>query len=263
MTDPSVITAVAGNGLATVTLNRPGVHNAFDDELISRLSGELERLENDPSVGVVVLAAEGKSFCAGADLNWMKRMADFTEAENLADAETVARLMNCLHGLSKPTIARVQGAAFGGGVGLVACCDIAIASDAALFSLSEVKLGLVPAMISPYVVAAIGERQARRYMLSAERFDAADAMRIGLVHAVVAAADLDQAVADMAGALLANGPAAMAEVKDLIASIAGRRIDSGLIRETAATIARVRVSDEGREGVAAFLEKRKPDWGKR
>lgn len=263
MTDPSVITAVAGNGLATVTLNRPGVHNAFDDELISRLSGELERLENDPSVGVVVLAAEGKSFCAGADLNWMKRMADFTEAENLADAETVARLMNCLHGLSKPTIARVQGAAFGGGVGLVACCDIAIASDAALFSLSEVKLGLVPAMISPYVVAAIGERQARRYMLSAERFDAADAMRIGLVHAVVAAADLDQAVADMAGALLANGPAAMAEVKDLIASIAGRPIDSGLIRETAATIARLRVSDEGREGVAAFLEKRKPDWGKR
>ncbi len=263
MTDPSVITAVTGNGLATVTLNRPGVHNAFDDELMSRLNGELQRLEKDSTVGVVVLAARGKSFCAGADLNWMKRTADFTEAENLADAEAVAGLMNVLHGLSKPTIARVQGAAFGGGVGLVACCDIAIASDAALFSLSEVRLGLVPAMISPYVIAAIGQRQARRYMLSAERFDANEAMRIGLVHAVVAAADLDQAVADMAGALLENGPRAMAEVKDLIGSVAGRPMDNGLARETAATIARVRVSEEGREGVAAFLGKRKPDWGKR
>ena len=260
MSEDILLTDIFG-GRAPLTLNRPNVHNAFDDELMSRLNGELERLERDSTV-VVVLAAEGKSFCAGADLNWMKRMADYTEAENLADAEAVARLMNSLHCLSKPTIARVQGAAFGGGVGLVACCDIAIASEAALFSLSEVKLGLVPAMISPYVIAAIGERQARRYMLSAERFDAWKSLRIGLVHAVVAAAELDQAVDDMAGALLENGPKSMAEVKDLIGSVAGRPIDNGLIRETAARIARVRVSDEGREGVAAFLGKRKPDWGK-
>ena len=262
MSDPSIITDIAADGRATVTLNRPDVHNAFDDELIARLAGELETLDQDSGVGAVVLAGQGKSFSAGADLNWMKRVADFSEAENLADAMAMARMLKTLYGLSKPTIARVHGAAFGGGVGLVACCDIALASDAALFSLSEVKLGLVPATISPYVINAIGERQSRRYMLSAERFAAAEAMRIGLVHGVVAAADLDRAIDDMADTLLANGPQAMAEVKDLIVSVSGRRIDDDLVHETAARIARIRVSDEGREGLASFFEKRKPDWRK-
>lgn len=260
MSDPSIVTNIATDGRATVTLNRPDVHNAFDDELIARLAGDLEKLDQDSGVGVVILAAAGKSFSAGADLNWMKRVADFTEAENLADAEAMAQMLKTLHGLSKPTIARVHGVAFGGGVGLVACCDIAFAAAAAVFSLSEVKLGLVPATISPYVINAIGERQSRRYMLSAERFDAAEAMRIGLVHGVVAAANLDQVIDEMVETLLANGPQAMAEVKAMLDSVTGRRIDDDLAHETAALIARVRVSDEGREGLASFFEKRKPDW---
>lgn len=262
MSDPSVLINIEPSGRAIVSLNRPDVHNAFDDELIARLSEDLKKLDQDPNVAVVVLAGEGKSFSAGADLNWMKRMADYTEAENLADAEAVAGLLKALHDFSKPTVARVQGAAMGGGVGLVACCDIAIASEAAKFSLSEVKLGLIPAMISPFVIAAIGERQSRRYMLSAERFSAWEAMRIGLVHGVVAAADLDQTVNDMTDTLLANGPKAMSEVKDLIGAISGKPLDDDLAKETAARIARVRVSDEGREGVTAFLEKRKPGWDK-
>jgi methylglutaconyl-CoA hydratase len=259
---PSIITDIAADGRATVTLNRPDIHNAFDDELIERLAADLEKLDQDSGVGVVVVAAAGKSFSAGADLNWMKQVADFSEAENLAGAEAMAQMLKTLHGLSKPTIARVHGVAFGGGVGLVACCDIAFAADAALFSLSEVKLGLVPATISPYVINAIGERQSRRYMLSAERFDAVEALRIGLVHGVVQAADLDQAIDDMAETLLANGPRAMAEVKAMLASVSGRRINDDLAHETAALIARIRVSDEGREGLASFLEKRKPDWRK-
>ena len=262
MSTPSIITDIAADGRATVTLNRPDIHNAFDDELIERLAADLEKLDQDSGVGAVVVAAAGNSFSAGADLNWMKQVADFSEAENLAGAEAMAQMLKTLHGLSKPTIARVHGVAFGGGVGLVACCDIAFAADAALFSLSEVKLGLVPATISPYVINAIGERQSRRYMLSAERFDAVEALRIGLVHGVVQAADLDQAIDDMAETLLANGPQAMAEVKAMLASVSGRRIDDDLAHETAALIARIRVSDEGREGLASFLEKRKPDWRK-
>lgn len=262
MSTPSIISEIAADGRATVTLNRPDIHNAFDDELIERLAADLEKLDQDSGVGVVVVAAAGKSFSAGADLNWMKQVADFSEAENLAGAEAMAQMLKTLHGLSKPTIARVHGVAFGGGVGLVACCDIAFAADAALFSLSEVKLGLVPATISPYVINAIGERQSRRYMLSAERFDAVEALRIGLVHGVVQAADLDQAIDDMAETLLANGPRAMAEVKAMLASVSGRRINDDLAHETAALIARIRVSDEGREGLASFLEKRKPDWRK-
>lgn len=260
MTENTLITDIAADGRATVTLNRPDVHNAFDDKLIALLTGELDALERNSAVGVVVLAAAGKSFSAGADLKWMQRMADYSEAENLADAEGLAALMKTLNGLSKPTVAQVQGAAFGGGVGLICCCDIAIASDAAQFSISEVKLGLIPAVISPYVVAAIGERQARRYALSAERFDAIEAKRIGLVHEVTPVDDLQAAVDGVVGALLANGPAAMAEAKDLIAGVANRPVDERLIGDTAARIARIRVSDEGREGVAAFLEKRKPRW---
>jgi methylglutaconyl-CoA hydratase len=260
MTESPLIVDVAADGRATLTLNRPDVHNAFDDKLIALLTGKLDALDRDPAVGVVVLAAAGKSFSAGADLKWMQRIAGYSEAENLADAEALAALMKTLNGLSKPTVAQVQGAAFGGGVGLICCCDIAIASAAAQFSISEVKLGLIPSVISPYVVAAIGERQARRYALSAERFDAIEAKRIGLVHEVTPPENLSAAVDAMVEALLGNGPAAMSEAKDQIAGVANRPVDDRLIANSAARIARIRVSDEGREGVAAFLEKRQPGW---
>ena len=263
MTENSLIVDVAAEGRATVTLNRPDVHNAFDDKLIALLTRELDDLDRNPTVGVVVLAAAGKSFCAGADLKWMRRMAEYSEAENQADAEALAALMKTLNRLSKPTVAEVQGAAYGGGVGLICCCDIAIASKAAQFSISEVKLGLIPSVISPYVVAVIGERQARRYALGAETFDAIEAKRIGLVHEVTAAEDLQAAVDAMVEALLANGPAAMAETKDQIAGVVNRPVDDRLIAAAATRIARIRVSDEGREGVAAFLEKRKPGWARK
>ena len=263
MTENPLIVDVAAEGRATVTLNRPDVHNAFDDKLIALLTRELDDLDRNPTVGVVVLAAAGKSFCAGADLKWMRRMAEYSEAENQADAEALAALMKTLNRLSKPTVAEVQGAAYGGGVGLICCCDIAIASEAAQFSISEVKLGLIPSVISPYVVAVIGERQARRYALGAETFDAIEAKRIGLVHEVTAAEDLQAAVDAMVEALLANGPAAMAETKDQIAGVANRPVDDRLIAAAATRIARIRVSDEGREGVAAFLEKRKPGWARK
>jgi methylglutaconyl-CoA hydratase len=247
-------------GVATLMLNRPEVHNAFDDHLIAELTHKLRAVERDPAVRAVVIAANGKSFSAGADLNWMKRMAAYSEAENLRDAVALADLMHTLSALNKPTIARVQGAAFGGGVGLVACCDIAVGARAALFSLSEVRLGLIPSVISPYVIAAIGERQARRYFLTAERFDAAEALRIGLLHMVVEEASLDEAVRGLAGELIKGGPKALAAAKDLIAAVANRRIDRALVEATAERIARIRVSAEGKEGIAAFLEKRGAAW---
>ncbi len=248
------------NGVATVRMNRPDVHNAFDDVLIADLTAELRRLDQSQEVRVIVLAANGKSFSAGADLNWMKRMAQYSEAENLHDAMALATLMRTLHGVHKPTVARVQGAAFGGGVGLVACCDIAIAADEALFSLSEVRLGMIPSVISPYVVAAIGERAAHRYFLTAERFGAEEAKRIGLVHEVVTADKLDEAVGNMADHLLKGGPKALAAAKKLIADVSRDPLDDSLTEETARRIAAIRVGAEGREGIAAFLEKRKPDW---
>ena len=246
--------------VATVWMNRPDVHNAFDDTLIAGLTAELQRLDEAADAKVVVLAARGKSFSAGADLNWMKRMAQYSEVENLRDARGLAGLMKALHGMRKPTIARVQGAAFGGGVGLVACCDIAVASKEALFCLSEVRLGMIPSVISPYVIAAMGPRAAQRYFLTAERFDADEAKRIGLVQGVVAPNDLDEAVGAMASHLLKGGPAAIAAAKRLIADVSRHPIDDALVEETARRIASIRVSPEGREGIAAFLEKRKPDW---
>ena len=247
-------------GVGSITLDRPDRHNAFDDGLIGELIAVLDRLAVDSSVRVVVLRAEGKSFSAGADLNWMRRMADYDQAQNQADAMQLARLMQCLNGLPKPTIARVQGAAFGGGVGLVACCDIALAGKRALFCLSEVKLGLIPAVISPYVVRAIGERAARRYMLSAERFDALQARLLGLVHEVVDDDALDTRLEELVTILLESGPAAQAAAKNLILDVAGKPIDPDLIENTARRIAAIRASGEGREGLSAFLEKRKPDW---
>jgi methylglutaconyl-CoA hydratase len=250
-------------GIATVRMNRPDVHNAFDDHLIAELTTELRRLDQAPEVRVVVIAANGKSFSAGADLNWMQRMAKYSEAENLRDAVAMAGLMRALHGMHKPTIARVQGAAFGGGVGLVACCDIAVAAAEASFSLSEVRLGLIPSVISPYVIAAIGEREARRYFLTAERFGAAEARRIGLVHEVTAGDRLDEEVKNFADHLVKGGPNALAAAKKLIADVARRPLDDALMEETARRIASIRVSQEGREGLSAFLEKRPPAWTKK
>lgn len=260
MTNNHLLINVDKQGIATITLNRPELHNAFDDVLIKNLTQELKRLESDSKVGVILLVANGKSFSAGADLNWMRRMANYSMEENVRDAMALANLMQALNQLKKPTIALVQGAAFGGGVGLVACCDIAIASEQASFCLSEVKIGLIPAVISPYVIAAIGERAARRYFLSAERFDVKEAHRLGLVHEVVAGDKLMETGQQFAENLLKNSPQAMQKTKQLIARVSRSEIDSALIQETVNAIAEVRVSKEGQEGLTAFLEKRDPSW---
>ncbi len=260
MAEPMFLEAIDEAGVARVTLNRPEVHNAFNDDLIAELTAALMRLEQDPEVRAVVLAAEGKSFSAGADLNWMKRMAGYSEEENRADARGLAGLMRTLNELAKPTIALVQGAAYGGGVGLVACCDIAIAATRASFCLSEVKLGLIPAVISPYVIAAIGERASRRYFVTAERFDAETALRLALVQEVVAPEELEAAGRRVLEALLAGGPEAQAAAKRLVRDMAGRPIDDALVEDTARRIAEVRAGGEAREGVSAFLEKRRPSF---
>ena len=247
--------------IGIVTLNNPDKHNAFDDTLIVDLTRELETLDENSDVRVVVLSAKGKSFSAGADLNWMKRMSTYSEEENFRDAMTLGELMLTLHGLSKPTIARVQGPAYGGGVGLVACCDIAVGTQNAAFSLSEVKLGLIPAVISPYVIAAIGERAAHRYFLTAERFDATEAFRLGLLHELAASDDdMDEKINDICNALMQGGPCAHKAGKALIAAVASRPIDNVVVTDTAKRIAGVRASVEGKDGVAAFLEKRKACW---
>lgn len=243
-----------------ITLDRPERHNAFDDALIAELTEALRAMEADDRVRVVVLSGAGESFSAGADLHWMKRMAGFTRDENQRDAMGLAALMRTLAHLRKPTVARVHGAAYGGGVGLVACCDIAVASQSATFSFSEVKLGLIPAVISPYVVAAIGERATRRYFLTGERFDAAEAWRLGLVHDMAADAEIDEAIGRIVDALLQCGPVAQREAKELVRAVAGRPVTSELIHDTAERIARVRASPEGREGVGAFLAKRRAAW---
>lgn len=250
------------NGVATLAIHRPAIHNAFDDELIEVLTGELRLLADDPAVRAVVLTGEGASFSAGADLKWMRRMAAASEKDNRRDARKLAKLMRTLHYLPKPTIARVNGSAFGGGVGLVACCDIAIASKEAKFGLTEVRLGLVPAAISPYVIEAIGARQARRFFLTGELFDAETAQRIGLVHQVVAAKQLDAAVDAQLALLRAAGPVAVAEAKALIHRVQHPdfKRQRELDEDNADLIARLRVSPEGQEGLGAFLGKRKPLW---
>ena len=247
-------------GVARVTLNRPELRNAFDDALIAELQACFERLEHDRAVRVLVLAGNGPAFCAGADLNWMKRMAGYGYDENLADAQALATMLATLDGLSKPTIARVHGPVFAGGTGLVAACDIAVGTPEAKFCLSEAKLGLSPATISPYVMRAMGERLARRYFLTAEVFDAQEAYRIGMLTALVATAELDAAVDSLVKHLLAGGPQAHAKIKELIRTVAHRPVDAALSAETAKRIAEIRVSPEGREGIASFLEKRKAAW---
>ncbi len=248
------------NAVAIIVLNRPDVHNAFNETLIAELTAALRAMDSDPEVRAIVLAGAGESFCAGADLKWMQKMAAFNRAQNLADAHALAAMLTTLATLSKPTIARVHGAIFGGGVGLVACCDIAIGTQDAVFSFSEARLGLIPATISPYVVEAIGARAARRYFLTAERFPAAEAYRLGLLHDLALPEELDARVNELLGTLLTAGPRAQAECKLLLRAIANRPVDADLIADTAQRIARVRSSPEGKEGIAAFLAKRKAAW---
>jgi methylglutaconyl-CoA hydratase len=246
--------------VATVWMARPEVFNAFNEQLIDELSRACVQLDQDPSVRVVVLGGQGPHFSAGADLNWMRRAASASAQDNLEDARRFARMLHSLSTLSKPTIARVQGAALGGGTGLAAACDMAVASTDAVFSTSEVKFGIIPAVISPYVLRAIGSRQALRYFQSAERISAERALAIGLVHEVAAPAQLDAAVAALVKPLLAGGPLAQKAAKDLISAVQGRPIDAATLEDTAQRIAQQRRTDEARDGVSAFLDKRSPAW---
>ena len=252
---------IDARGVATVTLNRAEKHNAFNDTVIAELHETFVSLSGNNDVRAVVLTGSGKSFSAGADLGWMKQSATFSVEENKADAMRLSGMLSMLANCPKPTIALVNGAAFGGGVGLAACCDIGIALSTAIFSLSEVKLGLTPATISPYVVRAIGARAAQRYFLTGERFDGIEARRIGLVHEIAQTADEAEMILNgILSQLLAGGPTAQRDCKDLISYVAGRDIDTAVREETAIRIAARRISDEGQEGLSAFFEKRKPSW---
>ena len=255
-----VITQIDSRGVAQVTLNNPDKHNAFDDQMIIELTNAFNALAANANVRIMLLKSEGKSFSAGADLDWMKRMASYSYQQNLNDARALAAMLKALHQMPIPTIARVQGAAFGGAVGLISCCDIALASSNASFALSEVKIGLVPSTISPYVIAAIGERHAKRYFMTAERFDANTALQIELVHEAVEKSLLDDKVEQLVTAILSNGPEAVAVAKQLIFAVSGKPIDSKLIEHTCEVIAGIRVSPQGQEGLSAFLDKRKPNW---
>ncbi|HEU5175940.1 MAG TPA: enoyl-CoA hydratase/isomerase family protein [Burkholderiales bacterium] len=248
------------DGVARVTLNRPELRNAFDDALIASLTRTFTEIGKDASVRVMVLAGNGPAFCAGADLNWMKRMAGYSYEQNLADAKGLAEMLATLDRLPKPTLARGHGPVFAGGTGLVAACDIAVGTPEAKMCLSEAKLGLSPATISPYVMRAMGEREARRYFLTAEVFDAQEALRIGMLSMLVKENELDSTIDALLKHLLAGGPEAHAKIKALIRAVAGRRPDDALVAETAKQIAEIRGSAEGREGIASFLEKRKAAW---
>jgi methylglutaconyl-CoA hydratase len=250
---------IAGQ-IATVTLNRPDVRNAFNETMIAELSAAFTALDTRDDVRAVVLAANGKAFCAGADLNWMKKMAGYSDDENRADAMRLASMLSAVYRCNKPVIARVNGDAYAGGMGLIAACDIVVAVDTAHFCLSEARLGLIPATIAPYVIRALGEQASRRYFVTAEAFDCASALRLGLVSEMVSAEQLDAMVAQLAQTLCANGPQAVRACKRLVQDIAGRELSDALIADTAVRIAKTRAGAEGREGVASFLEKRPPGW---
>jgi methylglutaconyl-CoA hydratase len=247
-------------GVSTVTLNRPEVRNAFNDEVIAEMTAVFKELGERPEVRCIVLAANGTAFCAGADLNWMKRVAGYSRDENLADAGAMANMLRVLYRCPKPTIARVQGDVYAGGTGLVAVCDVAVSVDTAQYCLSEVRLGLIPATISPYVIRAMGPRAAHRYFLTAERFSAAEALRIGFVHEVVKVDALDAKVGEIARVLVQAGPAAVKATKALVQDVAEKDITQLLVDRTVQGIADIRASDEGREGIQSFLGKRKPNW---
>lgn len=255
-----IITKIDSRGVAKVTLNNPSKHNAFDDYMINQLSNAFTAIAENSDVRLMILASEGQSFSAGADLDWMKRMAAYSYEENLEDAKALAGMLKMLSEMPQPTIARVQGAAFGGALGLISCCDIAVAATTASFALSEVKIGLVPATISPYVIAAIGERYAKRYFMTAERFDGNTALQMSLVHETVEEQQLDKKIEQVVCSVLNNGPEAVAAAKQLISTVSGNTIDSSLIEHTCEVIAGIRVSAQGQEGLSAFLEKRQPNW---
>ena len=256
----STLELTHADGVATVWLNRPEVHNAFNDTLIAELDSALAEFALDPAVRVVVLAARGSVFSAGADLNWMRRMADYSRAENQADAEQLAGLLYRLATHPRPTIARIHGDCYAGGLGLAAACDLAIAVETAVFRLTEVRIGLLPGTIAPYVVRAIGPRAASRYFLTAESVSAPEAQRIGLIHECVAVTELEATVERFAGQLVLGAPGALSASKQLIRDVAGATVDEQMIVDTAARIAAARASPEGREGVQAFLERRQPEW---
>jgi methylglutaconyl-CoA hydratase len=257
---PTALTITTQAAVRTITMNRPDVRNAFNDDVIAELTAAFEAASQASDVRCVVLAAEGPAFCAGADLNWMRRMADYTRDENVADAGQLAAMLQAIYTCPKPTMARVQGDVFAGGVGLVAACDMAVSVDTATYCLSEVKLGLIPATISPYVIRAMGARASHRYFLTAERFSAAEAHRTGLVHEVVAADALDATVAALTQALVSASPHAVRACKRLLQDVGEREIDAALVAHTVAGIADIRASAEGKEGVQSFLQKRKPSW---
>lgn len=245
---------------ATVWLNRPDMRNAFNETMIAEMTQVFCDVGRDPDIRVIILAARGSAFCAGADLNWMKKMASYTHAENRADAAQLAEMLRTIYTCPKPVVAKVHGDCYAGGMGLVAACDVAVATDAAHFCLSEVKLGLIPATISPYVIQSMGVHAARRYFLTAERFSAQEAHRTGFVHVVAATDALDAMVDDIAKMLAANSPNAVKEAKRLVRDVSGAPLNDGLIADTVDRIADIRASDEGKEGVQSFLEKRKPGW---
>ncbi|MBU3005594.1 enoyl-CoA hydratase/isomerase family protein [Paraglaciecola arctica] len=255
-----VLFEIDSRGVATVTLNQPEIHNAFDDKLIEQLTAIFSQVDQHQDIRVMVLAAAGKSFSAGADLNWMQRMAGYSYEQNLADANALAKMFFILNTINKPTIARVQGAAFGGAVGLVACCDMAIGSKLSKFCLSEVKLGLAPATISPYVIDALGARIARRYFATAEVFSATRARRLGLLSEAVVEEELDKTIEDLIEHILRNSPAAIRAAKELIFEVQDKPITDELIAMTSEKIAELRVSEQGQEGLNAFLQKRRANW---
>ena len=246
--------------VATITLDRPEVRNAFNDTTIAELTLAFDSLGRSEMVRAIVLAANGPAFCAGADLHWMKKMAAYSDAENQADALQLAAMLRAIYLCPKPVVARVQGDCYAGGVGLAAACDIMVAAEEVNFCLSEVKLGLIPATIAPYVIKAMGENAARRYFLTAERFSAQEALRIGFAHDVAPAAALENRVAEIVKALVSNSPNAVRQAKTLVRDVSGKTIDDGLVNDTARRIAQIRASEQGREGVLSFLEKRKPNW---
>lgn len=255
-----VLFDLSSSGVATVTMNRPDKHNAFDDQVISRLTDIFHHVARNNKIRVMVLQSSGKSFCSGADLNWMKQMVNYTYEQNLQDANALATMLYTLYSIPKPTIAKIQGSAFGGAVGLIACCDIAISSRLSKFCFSEVKLGLIPATISPYVIEAIGARVARRYFMTAEVFSARRARRLGLISEEVTEEELDQTVQDLVEKILSNGPEAVAAAKQLVFDVKDEPLADELIEKTSLRIATTRVSKEGQEGLNAFLEKRPPAW---
>ena len=258
--DYQTLTIAIADKLATVTLNRPDVRNAFNEKTINEIASAFDELGRNELVRAIVLAANGPAFCTGADLNWMKKMAGYSHSENQADAMQLAQMLRTIYLCPKPVVAKVQGDCYAGGMGLVAACDIAVAVQEANFCLSEVKLGLIPATISPYVIKAMGENAARRYFLTAERFSAAEAQRIGFVHEVTASDGLDTKVAEIVKSLLGNSPNAVKEAKALVRDVVDRQVTDELLADTAQRIANIRASEQGREGVQSFLEKRKPNW---